>query len=238
MSTCTRPIRIHTTPAAFVALRTTPALSYPVFGPYRANLQRVAAIAPQDGPLELALRQLDDAVRALTDPVPEQIGGLTRWADPLYTRLRAALCSAKGHQRGAASRSRLPCRVDVLALLLEIDHTACAWTLGAKGGSIERLHQLAAASFRPQDCRLIGLYANEIGRWVSTAEGLLAPAVKVDLPQPCPRCGARFAYHPAGTGEQVRVRALRVRDTGCRCQACQAYWPPEQLTWLARLLLD
>jgi hypothetical protein len=214
------------------------ALIYAVAGPRRANLPVITAIAPHDGPLGLARQRLDDAVRALADPVPEQIGGVLRWADPLYTRLRAALCSAKGQQRGAASRSRLPCRVDVLALLLEIDHTVCAWTRAGKGGTIDRLHRLVVAGWRPQDCRLIGFYTSEIGRWVITAEELLAPVVKVDLPQPCPRCGARFAYHPAGTGEQVRVRALRVTDTGCRCQACQAYWPPEQLTWLARLLVE
>jgi hypothetical protein len=186
----------------------------------------------------LARQRLDDAVRALADPTAEQTGELVRWADPLYTRLRAALCGAKGQQRGASHRSRLPCRIDVLALLLEIDHTVCAWTPDAKGSTIERLHQLATAGFRPQDCRLIGFYTSEIGRWVSTAQGLLAPVPQVDLPHPCPRCGARFAYHPAGAGEQVRVRALRVSDTGCRCQACQAYWPPEQLTWLARLLVE
>jgi hypothetical protein len=33
----------------------------------------------------------------------------------------------------------------------------------------------------------------------------------------------------------VRVRALRVSETGCKCSACGAFWPPERFEWLARL---
>lgn len=58
----------------------------------------------------------------------------------------------------------------------------------------------------------------------------------VSLHVPCPRCGEKFAYHRDGTGERVRVHALRVSETGCRCLECQAYWPPERFGLLARLL--
>ena len=53
---------------------------------------------------------------------------------------------------------------------------------------------------------------------------------------PCPRCGERFAYRRDNAGERVRVLALRVSEHGRRCQGCQAFWPPEQFEWLARLL--
>ncbi|MGZ4585861.1 MAG: DUF7340 domain-containing protein, partial [Mycobacterium sp.] len=72
------------------------------------------------------------------------------------------------------------------------------------------------------------------------SSGILLPLAltppKVDLPMPCPHCGARFAYRRDDAGD--RVRALRVSETGCRCQGCQAYWPPEQFEWLARLLVE
>ena len=68
----------------------------------------ITAIAPQDGPLRLARLRLDDAVRAFADPVPEMGGSSVRWADPLYTRLREALCSA-GLPALAVSAQRVRC---------------------------------------------------------------------------------------------------------------------------------
>jgi hypothetical protein len=190
-----------------------------------------------DGPLAVTRRRLADAVSALADPIPVCVGGGTyRWAPALYAQLRGALRGTTAPVRRArVPRSRLPCRVDVLALLLEVDGTVTGWTPGGKGGTTDRLHQLAGRGWRPQDCQRIAFYTGELQRWVLTAEGLLTPVPKVDLHAPCPRCGARFAYRQEGD-QQVRTWALRVSETGCRCQACQAYWPPEQFHWLARLL--
>ncbi len=32
------------------------------------------------------------------------------------------------------------------------------------------------------------------------------------------------------------MRALRVSEDGARCEACWAFWSPNQFHWLARLL--
>ena len=200
-----------------------------------SSLAAVADAPCIDGPLALARQALEDAVRAMADPFPVWSGGSARWIDPLYARLRAGMTGSAPVRHRTVHRSRLPCRVDVLALLLEIDGTVAGWTPRGKGDTGDRLHQLACRRWRPQDCQRIGFYAGELQRWVVTAEGLLTPVPKVDLHAPCPRCGARFAYRQEGD-QHVRMRALRVSETGCRRQACQAYGPLERIHALARLL--
>ncbi|MGE5697104.1 MAG: hypothetical protein ACM4D3_18300 [Candidatus Sericytochromatia bacterium] len=188
-----------------------------------------------DGPLPLARRRLVDAVHALADPIPVWDGGTCRWSDPLYVRLRQAMQS----QRGGYTRihsSKLPCRVDVLALLIEVDGTVTRWTPEEKVGTVERLRSLTARGWRPQDCSTIDEYCGQLERWVLAGTDLLDPAPVVHVRQTCPRCGARFAHRRDGAGELVNVRALRVSENGCTCSACGAFWPPEQFHWLAQLL--
>jgi hypothetical protein len=48
----------------------------------------VAAISYADGPLTLARRRLGDAVAALADPQPVSLGGVYRFATPVYLELR------------------------------------------------------------------------------------------------------------------------------------------------------
>jgi hypothetical protein len=55
-------------------------------------------------------------------------------------RLRAAPRGTTA-KRGVMRSSWLPCRVDVLNLLVEIDTTVAAWEHGKS--TIDRLHQLA-----------------------------------------------------------------------------------------------
>lgn len=50
-----------------------------------------------------------------------------------------------------------------------------------------------------------------------------------------PAVRTSWAYR-RGHGEQVRVRALRVSESGCECLACGAFWAPERFEWLAKLL--
>lgn len=185
-------------------------------------------------PLAVARRRLEDAVHALADPVPERVGDVCRWADPVYVRLRFALRGrVVGHARTRTHRSVLPCRVDVLALLVEIDGAVAAWEPNAKT-TLDRLHQLVARSWRPQDCAVMDDYCALLQRWVVDAAELIAPEPRVFLPMPCPGCGARFAYHCGSGGERVRTRALRVSE--CRCLACGAVWGADRFHWLARLL--
>ena len=93
-----------------------------------------------------------------------------------------------------------------------------------------------ADRLRPVVCGLSDEHCGELERWTLSGVELLAEAPRVFLHVPCPRCGERFAYRRDNAGERVRVLALRVSEHGRRCQGCQAFWPPEQFEWLARLL--
>lgn len=53
---------------------------------------------------------------------------------------------------------------------------------------------------------------------------------------PCPSCGRRW-YYRRRDNENIRQPALQlVIETGCTCQACGAFWPPERFLFLVRLL--
>ncbi len=145
-----------------------------------------------DEPLHLARRQLGDAVHALADPAPEWVDGVCRWSDSVYVRLRRELAGGKPIGRGAAQRSRAPCSIGVLALLVDIDTTVAAWESDATG-TTERLHQLAERGWRPQDCDLLAGYCDRLQRWVVAAAELLGREPRVSLEVPCPPCEARFA---------------------------------------------
>ena len=190
---------------------------------------------PVDGALPLALRRLGDAAHGLVDPVPLWGGGVCRWSDSVYVRLRAALVGRTARSRAAMAGSRLPCRVDVLALVVDIDTAVAGWEPEGKGGTVERLHTLTARGFRPQDCELLDGYCHTIERWVIAAAELLGDRqVAVTLRGlRCPSCGAGVVYRGA---EDIRGWALRVTEAGCECQACRAFWPPAEFHWLARLL--
>jgi hypothetical protein len=188
----------------------------------------------QDGPLLLARRRLDDAISALADPVPVAVDGCYRWSEPLYTQARRALAGERLWGRRVVG-SRLPCRADVLTWLIDVDTTVARWEPDGKT-TVERLRQLAARTFRPQDCGLIDGYRRLLERWALSAAELLAQHPAVSLELPCPHCSARFAYRRDSTGETVRVWALRVSEAGCQCAACGTFWGPEMFTWLARLM--
>ncbi len=102
--------------------------------------------------------------------------------------------------------------------------------------TVDRLHQLTARGWRPQDCLAIDDYRAQLERWVLTAAELLAEHPRVFLHVACPRCGARTAYRTDSGGEQVRSWALRVSENGCKCSACGAFWPSDRFEWLAWLL--
>jgi len=102
-------------------------------------------------PLHVARRRLQNAVHSLADPVPLWLDGVCRWADPVYAQLRWALRDKPERRRVSVRRSVLPCRGDVLVLLIDIDATVAGWEPHAKT-TLDRLRRLAARSFRPQDC--------------------------------------------------------------------------------------
>jgi hypothetical protein len=88
-----------------------------------------ALVLPEsDGPLMLTRRRLDAAVHALADPVPAWDGGVCRWSDALYSRLRGAITARTAGRRRVMAGSRAPCRTDVLVWLIEVDTAVAAWT--------------------------------------------------------------------------------------------------------------
>ena len=86
------------------------------------------------------------------------------------------------------------------------------------------------------DCDVIDDYSAQLQRWVLTATGLVAETPKLYVEQPYPHCNQHFAYRRGSEGASVRVRALRVSETGGKCLVCGAFWPPEKFEWLAKLL--
>jgi hypothetical protein len=169
------------------------------------NVPLWALVTTTDGALPLAKRRLGDAVAALADPVPLWADGVGRWTPSVYTALRGSLRGSKTG-RGGILRSA-PCRIETLTLCVEIDTTVAGWEPGKT--TLDRLHQHAARSFRPQDCALIDVHCGRIKRWVLTAAELLTAEPRVYLHARCPRCAAADAYYPDGAGERVRTRALR-----------------------------
>jgi hypothetical protein len=200
----------------------------------RFRLRVVAAIVNSEDGLPLAKQRLADAVHALADPQPVSINGAYRWMPAPYNAMRGALRGTTERRRGAW-RSVLPCRLDALTWLIEVDRVVGSWVPDGKT-TVDRLHQLAGRGWRPQDCTVIECYTGRIERWVVVAAELLAETPRVFLETSCPRCEARHAYHRDSGGEVVRSRALKVSETGCVCQACGAFWPPDRFEWLARLL--
>ncbi|MBU3749813.1 MAG: hypothetical protein FGM52_05080, partial [Mycobacterium sp.] len=82
---------------------------------------------PESEPLMLSTRRLREAVTALVEPIPIWDGGTCRWSDALYWRLRGSLRGQPGRSGRRVPDSRLPCRADVLTLLIDIDMTAAEW---------------------------------------------------------------------------------------------------------------
>lgn len=167
----------------------------------------------------MAKRRLSDAVHAITAPQPRWFGGACRWQDSLYDRLRAELAGTVAVRRRQTHQSRAPCHTGILTLLCEIDLKVGSWEPDGKT-TADRLHQLVDRGWRPQDVSTLDDYSGRIGAWVLAGTELLAETPKVFLRQPCPRCGARFTHRRDDAHELVRVRALKVSESGCRCLAC------------------
>ena len=191
---------------------------------------------PNGEPLVIARGRLTDAVRQLADPLPIVDTGRCGWLAPLYSRLRGSL---RGQPLRAGRRvpdSRLPCRSDVLALLVEVDAAVAEWDCHGEN-TVERLRDLAGQRRRPMDCEQLDGYSARIEAWTLTGVELLGEQpTEVAIRLPCPACGKRFVYKPSGYGETVRQWALRVSEHGARCQGCAAAWTPDRFEWLARVL--
>jgi hypothetical protein len=129
-----------------------------------------------DGPLVLTRRRLDAAVHALADPVLVWDGGVCRWSDGLYSRLRGAITARTAGRRPVMAGSRAPCRTDVLVWLIEVDTAVAARTPDDKGSTVERLHALTARGWRPQDCEVLDDYSTQVEKWFCRRPSCLVTA--------------------------------------------------------------
>lgn len=190
-----------------------------------------------DGSVEQSRRRLADAVHAFADPLPIWDTGECRWLAPMYQRLRDALRCQPRNTGHRPPSSRMPCRGDVLALLVDVDDAAAEWTPKLRDADTpKRLRALAAMPSRPQDCERIDGYTAKLQGWTLTAGELLGDrAPEVALRFPCPSCGRQFVSR-TNHGERVRTWTLRVSEAGARCLGCDASWQPEQFGFLAKLL--
>jgi hypothetical protein len=141
------------------------------------NVPFWSLVTTTDGALPLAKRRLGDAVAALADPVPLWADGVCRSTPSIYTSLRGPVRGSKTGRGGILQSA--PCRIEILTLCVEIDTTVAGWEPGKT--TLDRLHQHAARSFRPQDCALIDVHCGRIERWVLTAAELLTAEPRLYL---------------------------------------------------------
>ena len=117
-----------------------------------------------DGPLELARRRLDDAVHALAEPVPVWHSGVCRWVDPVVRPVARALTGRSGAaQRGVVfgSRAAVPQQCVGAARGRSTPPSGRGRPARQKR-ALDRLHQLPARGWRPQDCALIDDYCAQL----------------------------------------------------------------------------
>lgn len=179
-------------------------------------------------------REFADAAHALAEPTPVWGGGICRWQESIYDRLRSAL-TAKSQRATVAAGSRLPCRIDVLSLLHDIDTTTAVWWPDAHN-TRDRLAKMREQHWTPQDVERLTAYTTKLQQWTAGGAELLGDRMtSIALRKPCPSCGQLWTHRRAGA-ENVRCYALRASDTGAQCLACNATWTPDQYRFLARLL--
>ena len=186
----------------------------------------------------LSARNFADAVAALVDERASFLGGRCVCEDSTYARLRAGLNAKTASLRRTVSKSRAPLRLDVLALLSEIDRVVAGWSGGrADASTPERLRALSSQRWTPEDRDRLDDRAAILRGWSDDAARLLDDTPpEVPLRLPCPACGELWAYRMAGA-ERIRAYALRAAsEVGASCSGCGAVWPVEQFDWLSRLL--
>jgi hypothetical protein len=195
--------------------------------------------APQpDGNLPLAMRELDDAVRALCSPLSRLINNRLVQIPSRYLQLRDATDGEQSNTGGGGgAKSRPPFWTDAFDLIREIDDALACWQPAFTGvpATIGRLRCLQARPWRPQDCRQISQITAACLEWAGKVDALLDPPRRWSLPSPCPACGTAIVYRRDGD-DMVRQAALQLAAHGCHCTKCHAVWAPDKFVFLARLL--
>lgn len=185
-----------------------------------------------------AVDALYRAVGELVDPIKRLVGGTVLAGPSPYEDLLAEIpASTAGDSSRGVAKSRPVVWVDALDLRIEID-TRTAQLHPEGQDTPQRLRGLAAKRWRPQDTRIVRDAATEIAAWRVSIRALTDPQHVKQIAAPCPACGTRWVYRTsASAGETIRQPALQlITDTGCTCQNCRSFWPPDRYLFLCKLL--
>lgn len=92
------------------------------------------------------------------------------------------------------------------------------------------------------DERMVTTAYGLLASWVDRVEAFFNPPSSVEIPEPCPACGARYVER-FKDGQMIRSNALNLhreratgRTTEAKCSACGAAWAPNQFEFLAELV--
>jgi hypothetical protein len=196
--------------------------------------KRSTSPQPQpDGPLQLALAALHDAIYALCHPRPHYLAGHTVWLASRYDDLRDALYMSDSRAGSRDGSAKDPCWVDALKLVIHIDTRTAEWDTAADTPT--RLHNIRKHPWRPQDCDYMTTITTDVQRFTQSIDDLFA-VKPIYLPNPCPSCGHSHAYRLADTGERIRTPALAITVERAVCQQCHQVWTCDKFEFLGRLL--
>lgn len=188
------------------------------------------------GTIQLAVRQLGDAVHPWIAPQPFCLDGSVRTLDPLYALLVDEVPGGRNGAAGVSQMVKAPAHVDILDLLIVVDRFALENHPDGKT-TPDRLLGLVSASWGVEDAGRVSGLVVQLQGFTKRAEELLGLApVTVHLEFDCPRCGAGWCRRPSKSGEWVRVRTLSVSERGAQCANCSASWSTQEFGFLAALL--
>jgi hypothetical protein len=188
-----------------------------------------------DGNITAAATKLTRAVDRLCKPRMAVYHDQTRYALSLYRQLESDLAGTQGDTRTPA-KSLPPLWIDAAQLRIDMDSQTRSWC-PKEQGIPQRLGNLSAKTWRPQDTDLVTEMARMVDMWCETILHLLDPESVKHITAACPSCGRSFVYRRDSAGESVRQPALKVvTNVGASCQHCDAHWAPDRYMFLCRLL--
>ena len=188
-----------------------------------------------DGNITAAATKLTRAVDRLCKPRMAVYHDQIRYALSLYCQLESDLAGTQGDTRTPA-KSLPPLWIDAAQLRIDMDSQTRSWC-PKEQGIPQRLGNLSAKTWRPQDTDLVTEMARMVDMWCETILHLLDPESVKHISAPCPSCGRAFIYRRDSAGESVRQPALKVvTNVGASCQHCDAHWAPDRYMFLCRLL--
>lgn len=175
------------------------------------------------------------AVDSLVERQPEWHGGVGRWSDSLYDRVRGSILGKGAPLGRRPPGSRLPGRLGHLDWLHTTDTTVARWS-NLPGSTTARLIELRERSWRIEDAPLLEEWARTLAGFAEDAGRLLgtAPLHVYLRGHSCPACSSSHAYVGA---ERRRVPALLATDDEVVCQACpDGRWGVDNWGLLAAML--